>query len=92
METAYVHRWLKTLGISVGSELKQRSLAKEILGDNLVSEMGAFTFKRDGGGEEIKHKPFVYVPNLIKRASDMVEQHRQYKSESYTPPYIIAAL
>jgi hypothetical protein len=65
--------------------VKQRSLAKEILKDALVvAEMGAFTFKRDGGGEEIKHKPFVYVPNLIKTASDLVEKHRQYKPESYT--------
>ena len=81
-----MYRWLKTLGISVGSEVKQRKLAKELLGDDMVvAEMGAFTFKRDGGGEEIKHKPFVYVPNLIKRASDMVEQHRQYNLNPTLP-------
>ncbi len=49
-----------------------------------MAELGAFTFKREGGGEEIREKPFVYVPNLIRRASDLVEQHRQYKPESST--------
>jgi len=72
-----MYRWLKTLNISVGSEVKQRSLAKELIGGNIVAELGAFTFKREGGGEEIQETPFVYVPNLIKRASDLVEQHRQ---------------
>ena len=75
-------RWLKTLNISVGSEVKQRALAKEIVGDNLTAEMGAFTVKRDGGGEWVKEVPFVYVPNLIRRASDLVEQHQRYTKKS----------
>ena len=75
-------RWLKTLHISVGSEVKQRALAKDILGDNLVAEMGAFTFRRDGGGEDIKEAPFVYVPNLIKRAVDLIEEHKRYNDSS----------
>lgn len=57
--------------------MKQRRLAKGIIGDNMEGEMGAFTFKRDGGGEEIREKPFVYVPNIIRRAADLVEHHRQ---------------
>ena len=64
------------MGISVGSEVKQRALAKEIVGDNLAAENGAFTFRRDGGGEEIRETPFVYVPNLIRRATDLIEHHR----------------
>ena len=66
---------MKTLSISVGSEVKQRALAKDIVGDNMVAELGAFTFRRDGGGEDIREAPFVYVPNLIRRATDLVEQH-----------------
>ena len=57
----------------MGSEANQRALAKEIVGDNLSSELGAFTFKRDGGGEEIREVPFVYVPNLIRKATDLIE-------------------
>ena len=65
-------RWLKTLSISVGSEVKQQALAKE---DNMAAELGAFTFPRDGGGEDIREAPFVYVPNIIRKAADLVEQH-----------------
>ena len=57
--------------------MKQRALAKSILGDNLNAELGAFTFKRDGGGETIKEAPFVYVPNLIRKATDLIEHHRR---------------
>ena len=52
----------------MGSEVKQRALAKDLVGDNIVAELGAFTFKRDGGGEEIREVPFIYVPNLIRKA------------------------
>ena len=68
---------MKGLHISVASEAKRRVLAKDIVGDNMVAEMGAFSFKRDGGGEDIKEVPFVYVPNLIKKATDMIEQFRR---------------
>ena len=61
----------------MGSERRQRVLVKEIVGDNIMSEMGAFTFKRDGGGEEFRQVPFVYAPNLIRRATDLIEQHRR---------------
>ena len=38
--------------------MKQRAIAKDIVGDNLAAELGAFTFKRDRGGEDIKEVPF----------------------------------
>lgn len=60
----------------MGSEGKQRALAKEIVGDNVCAELGAFTFKRDGGGEDIREVPFVYVPYLIRKATDLIEHHR----------------
>lgn len=66
------------MSISIASERQQRSLAKSIVGENIVAEMGAFTKKLDGGGEEICEVPFVYVPNLIAKVSDLVEKHRQY--------------
>ena len=51
---------------------------KNIVGDNITAELGAFTVKRDGGGEEIREVPFVYVPNLIRKATDLIEEHRGY--------------
>lgn len=71
------------MNVSVGSEIKQRSLANDIVGDNMTAEMGAFSFRREGGGEDIKQVPFVYVPNLIRKATDLIEQHRGYIPEMF---------
>ena len=63
--------------ISVASERKRRDLAKDVVGENMVAGMGAFSFRADGGGEEIREVPYVHVPNLIKKAADVVEEHRR---------------
>lgn len=62
--------------MSIASEGKQRKLAKDILGDNLVlvAEKGAFTFTVDKK-EEIREVPFVYLPNFIAAVADIVAQH-----------------
>ena len=70
------------MNISIASERKQRPLAKSIVGENVVAEMGAFTKQLDGGGEEICEVPFVYIPNLIIKVSDLVEKHRQYANNT----------
>ena len=62
-------RWLKVFHVSLASERRQRTLAKEEVGENLAAEMAPFTFSA-GGGEEIREAPFVYVPNLIARVAD----------------------
>lgn len=67
-----IHRWLKSLSISVSSEKQQRAMAKGIVGDNLVAERGAFTFSLEKGGEEIRDVPFVYCPNLIAKMADLI--------------------
>ena len=61
--------------ISLASERKQRSLAKETVGDNIAAEMVPFTFPAEGRGAEVHAAPFVYVPNLIARVSDTLNQH-----------------
>lgn len=70
-------RWMKTLNVSLASEHKQRALARSIRDQNVVAEMGAFTFSAEGGGEEIREVPFVYVPNLIAKVADLVTLHEQ---------------
>ena len=61
--------------MSLASEAKRRRMAKAIVGDNLVAEIGAFTFPHSGG-EEVKGTPFVYCPNLIAKMTDVIEHHR----------------
>ena len=40
-------------------------MVKQIVGDNVAAERGAFSFPSDKGGEVIKKVPFVYVPIII---------------------------
>ena len=72
-----MYRWLKELNITVSSEKKQRAMAKDIIGDNIVAEKGAFTFSLEGGGEEIRQVPFVYCRNLIAAVTDTIEKHKR---------------
>lgn len=55
----------------------QRKLVKEIVGDDVVAERGAFSFPGNKGGEIIKDVPFVYIPNLIKKIADVTFQHER---------------
>lgn len=66
------------MNVHIASERKLRKLAKEIVGDNIVSERGAFTFPTEKGGEEIREVPFVYVPNFIAKVADVASQHERY--------------
>ena len=58
--------------MSIASEVKQRAMAKEIVGDNLTAERGAFTFPQGKGGEIIREAAFVYCPNLTAKVADCV--------------------
>ena len=52
-------------------------MAKEIVGDNIVAERGAFSFLAEKGGEVVKEVPFVYVPNLVRKIADVFAQHER---------------
>ena len=70
------HRWMKGLNVSFASEKKQRTLAKELLGDNITAEKGALSFSVDKS-EEIREAPFVYCTNFIARVSDTICNHKR---------------
>ena len=74
----HANRWLKEFQISLASERSQRQLAREIIGDNLQAEKAPFSFTKDGGGEEIREIPFVFVPNLIRKVADVVAHNERY--------------
>lgn len=44
-------------GLDIASEKKMRVEARELVGDNLQSEMVPFSFKHKDGGEIIKEAP-----------------------------------
>lgn len=60
----------------MASEARQRVMAKEIVGDRIIAEKGAFTFPMEKGGEEIAEVPFVYCRNLIATVADTVDKHK----------------
>lgn len=64
--------------IGTGSEARQRSISQELVGSNLHSEAAAFTFSLDGGGEEIRKAPIVYVPNLVAKVKQLLDQNDRY--------------
>ena len=67
-------RWFKVFNIHLASENKQRSLAKEITGDSMEAERGAFLFSLEKG---IRAVPFVYVPNLICKVADLLTHNER---------------
>ena len=75
-------RWLKTFKVHLASEKRQRSLSKDIRGDNLEAEKGAFLFSREDGGEEIREVPFVYVPNIVRKVADLLTHNERYYCNS----------
>ena len=62
----------------MASERKQRKLANDVLGDNLIVEKVAFTFPADGHGTELKDAPLAYAPNLIRKVADLIAYHTRY--------------
>ncbi len=59
--------------MSITSERKQRSLAKEIVGEDLKAEHAPFSCDKD----EFREVPFVYRPNLIAVTANTVDQHER---------------
>ncbi len=63
----------------MASEGQQRKMARDITGDDLVAEKGAFTFALDSGRDEIREVPFVYKPNFIAAIANLVDKHEKYE-------------
>ena len=51
-----------------------RKIIDEMIGDNLEGEVAPFSFKMPTGGEEIRGAPLVYVPNLIQKIIQTLEE------------------
>ena len=53
-----------------------RVRAGELVGDHIVAEKAPFSFKLDGGGDEIRLARFVYVKDLKDKIESILEQER----------------
>ena len=73
----HLYRWLKQAGVYIGSEGKQRALAHEFIGDNLMVELAPFSFKLPDGGEELRGAAYGYTPSLIQKIEQLLEQNER---------------
>lgn len=71
---AFLIRLLKESGVSLASEVSMRKITDEMTGDNLEGEVAPFSFNMPTGGEEIRGAPLVYVPNLIQKIIQTLEE------------------
>lgn len=69
------YRWMGSWNISLSTEAKVRSLAHELVGPNLASELVPFTFSMDGGGEEVRKAPMAYIPDLQGKIVQLLDQN-----------------
>ena len=88
--TIHVHvyhtRWMKVWGISFAPEGKMRQEAKELVGDDMCSELVPFSFSHKDGGEVIKPAAIrAYISNLWKKIQGLLESNdnhnKGYSSE-----------
>ena len=60
--------------MSIASETKMRKRAADIVEDNLVVEKVALTFSRKEGGEEVRLKPYGYIPDIWAQIVQLLEE------------------
>ena len=73
-----INRWLTSSGVSLSSERKQRTLAKEQVGENLDAETAPFSFTLASGGEELRVAAHVFLPHLVEKVVQLLEQNEKY--------------
>ena len=53
-------------------------MAKEQVGDNLEAETAPFSFSIPSGGEELRVAAHVFIPNLVEKVVQLLEQNEKY--------------
>ncbi|KAL5470750.1 hypothetical protein EMCRGX_G028763 [Ephydatia muelleri] len=72
-----LRRWLKASGVSLAGEQRMRNICRQIVGDNLKGEMALFSFPHPSGGEELRGAPLVYIPDLVQKVVDLLEENER---------------
>ena len=67
-------KWMKAQGIQLASERRVRRLSQEILGDNLAATEVPLS-QPLWFGVDLKVSPLVYVPDLVERILQLLEQN-----------------
>ena len=54
-----------------------RHICRQIVGDNLKEEMALFSFPLPSSGEELRGASLVYIPDLVKKVVDLLEENKR---------------
>ena len=69
-------RWMKSWGIQIASESRVRRMSEELVGDNIDGEEAPFCFPGTTG-VDIRPAPLVYVPDLIMKITQLLDQNEK---------------
>ena len=56
---------------------KERALASVLVGPSLDAEAVPFTFPNPGGGEQFRKAPMAFVPDLVGKVTQLLDQNDQ---------------
>eukprot|EP00731_Ephydatia_muelleri_P007956 Em0004g294a len=69
-----LRRWLKASGVSLAGEERMRYICRRIVGSNLK---GLFSFPSTSGGEELRVAALVYIPDVVLKVVDLLEENQR---------------
>ena len=52
-------------------------ICRQIVDDILKGEMALFSFPLPSGGEELRSAPLVYIPDLVQKVVDLLEENQR---------------
>ena len=82
---------MAALGVQIGSEKQMRNISQEIIGDNLAGEEAPFYFSTRHR-MDIQPAPHVYIPDLVAKVFDVLEQNERSISLHATVYYYYTIL
>ena len=54
-----------------------RYICRRIVGSNLKGEMALFSFPSTSGGEELRVAALVYIPDVVLKVVDLLEEYQR---------------
>ena len=69
-------------GVKLASERSMTILSKEMIGENLAAEEVLLSQPLQFG-VDLKLTPLVYVPNLVAKIIQLLDQNKRYRNTAY---------
>ena len=82
---------MKSWGIQIASESRVRRISEKLVGGNLDGEEAPFSFSGTTG-VDIRPAPLVYVPDLIHKIIQLLDQNEKLVVKKCTVPITLTYL